>query len=74
MAPQNGESSAGPIDLQILQAKLTAWKKWERDNGRPMAFSRAEENALRLLTKTDTEPEFDDDNYIGKLLGRFFLF
>ncbi|KAK7422877.1 hypothetical protein QQZ08_009326 [Neonectria magnoliae] len=73
MAPQNGESSTGPIDLQILQAKLTAWKKWETDNGRPMAFSRTEENALRLLTRTDTEPEIDDDNYIGKLLGRLSM-
>ncbi|KPM43475.1 hypothetical protein AK830_g3043 [Neonectria ditissima] len=60
-------SNTPPINLQILETKLRDWKKWERDNGKPMVFSKAEEAALRLLTAVNSEPDLDDDNYIGKL-------
>lgn len=70
MAPNNSQSDATPIDLNVLESQLSLWKAYEREHGKPYPFNSAMRTALSIIMLPSTEPDIDDRNYIGDLQGK----
>ncbi|KAH7162590.1 hypothetical protein B0J13DRAFT_615223 [Dactylonectria estremocensis] len=70
MAPNNSQSGAVPIDLNVLESQLKLWKAYQREHGRPFPFSTAMYTALSIIMLPGTEPDLDNHNYIGDLQGK----